>query len=126
MTAISGRPWTHTLTGMPSFAWATCSLATAKTASRSELREISTIFWPAETTWPGSAAVDVTTPSSGARSSVAHVARLDAAGALRRERVVMRRDDDDTRRPCSGGRSCLFFGTASETDAGDASAEERL
>ena len=28
---------------MPSFAWAICSLATAKTASRSAFREISTI-----------------------------------------------------------------------------------
>ena len=37
MTAMSGRPWSQTLTGMPSFAWATCSLATAKTASRSAL-----------------------------------------------------------------------------------------
>ena len=46
------------------------SLATAKTASRSSLREISTTIWPATTTWPGSAPVAVTMPSSGARSWV--------------------------------------------------------
>ena len=79
MTAISGRPWSHTLTGMPSLAWATCSLATAKTASRSELREISTTFWPAATTWPGSAVVAVTTPSSGATEfGVAQLVLRDA------------------------------------------------
>ena len=57
---------------------------------------------------------------------LAHVARLDAAGALRHEGVLVRRDDDDTRRPHGRGRSCFFFGTARETNAGDASAEERL
>ena len=38
---------------------------------------------------------------------LAHVARLDAAGALSHEGVLMRRDDDDTRRPRSCGRGCF-------------------
>ena len=53
VTATSGRPWSQTLTRMPSFARATCSLATAKTASRSVFREISTTIWPAVNDLPG-------------------------------------------------------------------------
>ena len=56
---------------------------------------------------------------------LAHVARLDAAGALGHEGVLMRRDGDDTRRPRSRWRGCFFFGTAREINAGDASAQER-
>ena len=55
-------------------------------------------------------------------SDLAHVARLNASGALSHEGVVMRRDDDDTRRPQGYGRGCFLFGTARETDAGDAGA----
>ena len=55
-------------------------------------------------------------------SDLAHIARLNAAGALSHEGVVMRRDDDDTRRPQDCGRGCFFFGTARETEAGDAGA----
>ena len=55
-------------------------------------------------------------------SDLAHVARLDAAGALSHEGVLMRRDDDDTRRPQRPRARLFFFGTARETNAGDASA----
>ena len=70
MTAMSGRPWSHTLTGMPSLAWATCSPATAKTASRSVVAGDLDHHLACGNDLARVGAVAVTTPSSGARSWV--------------------------------------------------------
>ena len=70
VTATSGCACSQILTGMSIAARATSAPATAKTASRSASREISTTICPASTTCPGSAPVAVTTPSFGATSWV--------------------------------------------------------
>ncbi len=64
-------------------------------------------------------------PAADLEADLAHIARLDAAGALRHQGELVRRHDGDPRRARSGRSRRFLFGTAGKTEAGNTGTKEQ-